>query len=85
MRTAETRRDPQTMATIATSPTRATGALRSGHTRGTQLAVRLILGATFLWCFQHALKYASLFMSITFAPYDDEGYVLVSVRTSCVR
>ena len=51
-----------------------------GRSRGTRVAILLIVGLTFLWCLQRASTFAWLSISTSYAPYDDEGYVLVSVR-----
>jgi hypothetical protein len=44
------------------------------------LAAAAIVGLTFVWCVVRSWRYASYVMFSDFATYDDEGYILVSVR-----
>ena len=55
------------------------------HSRGAQIATVSIIGVTFLWCLRRAFTFASLWLSTRFAPYDDEGYILLSVREFLAR
>jgi hypothetical protein len=53
---------------------------RSRQHLGAKVAMLLTIGVTFVWCLQRTLAFAWLSLSTSFALYDDEGYVLVSVR-----
>ena len=55
------------------------------HIHGAQIATMSIIGVTFLWCLRQAFRFVSLFLATRFAPYDDEGYVLLSVREFLAR
>jgi hypothetical protein len=44
------------------------------------LLATLIVGATFLWCLARASRFVWYATFTGFAPYDDEGYVLLSAR-----
>jgi hypothetical protein len=53
--------------------------------RAAQVATVVMISMTFLWCLWRTWKFASLTLASTFAPYDDEGYVLLSVREFLAR